>query len=104
MSGAARGGPRLAQPNLQAKIDQSGDVVDMLRNSRIGMYVYPVVASEFSNWRDEQRAWRETAVCRPFAMAWPGRRGVPPFSRAAILQTIVLDRNREPARWLTGAH
>jgi vanillate/3-O-methylgallate O-demethylase len=34
----------------------------MLRNSRIGAYVYPVVPSEYYNWRDEQRAWRETAV------------------------------------------
>jgi vanillate/3-O-methylgallate O-demethylase len=34
----------------------------MLRNSQIGAYVYPVVPGEFSNWRDEQRAWRETAV------------------------------------------
>ncbi len=34
----------------------------MLRNSRIGMYVYPVVAPEFTNWRDEQRAWRDSAV------------------------------------------
>ena len=34
----------------------------MLRNSQIGAYVYPVVPSEFSNWRDEQRAWRESAV------------------------------------------
>ncbi|XDA97280.1 aminomethyltransferase family protein [Sulfitobacter sp. LCG007] len=36
--------------------------VEMLRNSKIGMYVYPVVAPEFTNWRDEQRAWRESAV------------------------------------------
>lgn len=36
--------------------------VDLLRNSQIGAYVYPVVAPEFSNWRDEQRAWRESAV------------------------------------------
>ena len=34
----------------------------MLRSSKIGMYVYPVVAPEFSNWRDEQRAWRDSAV------------------------------------------
>ena len=34
----------------------------MLRNSQIGAYVYPVVPTEYSNWRDEQRAWRETAV------------------------------------------
>jgi vanillate/3-O-methylgallate O-demethylase len=36
--------------------------VELLRHSRIGAYVYPVVPPEFSNWRDEQRAWRETAV------------------------------------------
>ncbi|MGB2604863.1 MAG: hypothetical protein WBC78_14795 [Candidatus Sulfotelmatobacter sp.] len=36
--------------------------VKMLRNSQIGAYVYPVVPYEYSNWRDEQRAWRETAV------------------------------------------
>ena len=36
--------------------------VTLLRNSQIGAYVYPVVPSEYSNWRDEQRAWRETAV------------------------------------------
>ena len=34
----------------------------MVRNSQIGAYVYPVVAPEFSNWRDEQRAWRESCV------------------------------------------
>ncbi|MCY3877849.1 MAG: aminomethyl transferase family protein [Rhodobacteraceae bacterium] len=33
-------------------------LVEMLRNSRIGQYVYPVVAPEFSNWRSEQEAWR----------------------------------------------
>jgi len=36
--------------------------VDMLRNSQAGAYVYPVVPSEFSNWRSEQLAWRNTAV------------------------------------------
>ena len=36
--------------------------VEMLRNSAIGMYVYPVVAPEFTNWRDEQGAWRNSAV------------------------------------------
>ena len=34
--------------------------VELLRNSRIGAYVYLVVPSEFSNWRDEQYAWRRT--------------------------------------------
>src|SRR6187399_1602416 len=36
--------------------------VQMLRNSQIGAYVYPVVPSEFSNWRDEQIAWQDTCV------------------------------------------
>ena len=48
--------------NLETVINAAGNPAKMLRNSQIGAYVYPVVASEFSNWRDEQRAWRETAV------------------------------------------
>lgn len=48
--------------SLEEVLRQAGNTVDMLRNSRIGAYVYPVVAPEFTNWRDEQRAWRETAV------------------------------------------
>jgi vanillate/3-O-methylgallate O-demethylase len=48
--------------NLEEAIAASGDVVQMLRNSRIGAYVYPVVPTEFSNWRTEQQAWRETCV------------------------------------------
>ena len=47
--------------NLQEILD-STDPVELLRNSQIGAYVYPVVASEFTNWRREQRAWRETAA------------------------------------------
>jgi vanillate/3-O-methylgallate O-demethylase len=52
----------MAYKNLEEKIKASGNVVDMLRNSQIGAYVYPVVAPEFTNWRDEQRAWRDTCV------------------------------------------
>ncbi len=48
--------------NLEQILATSGNTVEMLRNSKIGAYVYPVVAYEFSNWRSEQKAWRETAV------------------------------------------
>jgi vanillate/3-O-methylgallate O-demethylase len=48
--------------NLEEALRAAGSAVEMLRNSNIGAYVYPVVPSEFSNWRDEQRAWQQTAV------------------------------------------
>jgi vanillate/3-O-methylgallate O-demethylase len=48
--------------NLEEVLMAAGNTVGMLRNSQLGAYVYPVVAPEFSNWRDEQRAWAETAV------------------------------------------
>jgi vanillate/3-O-methylgallate O-demethylase len=48
--------------NLEELIQSAGNPVNMLRNSQIGAYVYPVVPTEYSNWRDEQLAWRETAV------------------------------------------
>jgi glycine cleavage system aminomethyltransferase T len=51
----------MSQQSLESKIQKSGNVVEMLRHSQVGTYVYPVPA-EFTNWRDEQRAWRETAV------------------------------------------
>lgn len=52
----------MTKQSLEQKLNATGNTVDMLRNSQIGAYIYPVVPPEFSNWRDEQRAWRETAV------------------------------------------
>ena len=52
----------MAGASLETLMRDNGNPVEMLRNSKTGMYVYPVVAPEFTNWRDEQRAWRETAV------------------------------------------
>ena len=52
----------MTRSSLEAVLTERGNPVRMLRDSRIGMYVYPVVAAEFSNWRDEQKAWRASAV------------------------------------------
>jgi vanillate/3-O-methylgallate O-demethylase len=41
-------------------LEKVGNPVTLARNSQIGPYVYPKVPSEFSNWRDEQHAWRDT--------------------------------------------
>ena len=48
--------------NLSTKMKQYSNPVKMLRNSKAGMYVYPVVTPEFRNWRTEQEAWRSGAV------------------------------------------
>jgi vanillate/3-O-methylgallate O-demethylase len=48
--------------NLEQVLANAGNTVDLLRNSQIGAYVYPVVAPEFSNWRSEQWAWAHSAV------------------------------------------
>jgi vanillate/3-O-methylgallate O-demethylase len=48
--------------NLEQVLQSAGDTVRLLRNSPIGAYVYPVVPTEFSNWRSEQQAWREGVV------------------------------------------
>jgi vanillate/3-O-methylgallate O-demethylase len=52
----------MKEKSLEDLLQTAGNPVSMLRNSQIGAYVYPVVPSEYSNWRDEQLAWRETAV------------------------------------------
>ena len=48
--------------SLEDLLQKAGNPVDVLRNSKIGAYVYPVVPSEYTNWRDEQQAWQQTCV------------------------------------------
>ena len=48
--------------SLEELLQAAGGPVQLARNSQIGPYVYPKVPSEFSNWRDEQRAWQETCA------------------------------------------
>ena len=47
--------------SLEAKIQLVGNPVDMLRNASLGPYQFPI-QSEFTNWRNEQEAWRKSAV------------------------------------------
>lgn len=52
----------MTDQSLQAVLDASGDIVDLLRNQQVGPNVYPGVPGEYSNWRSEQIAWAKTAV------------------------------------------
>src|SRR5215470_1975025 len=58
----AKTGVLMSQKSLEQLLQSAGNPVNLLRNSQIGAYVYPVVPSEYSNWRDEQRAWRDSCV------------------------------------------
>jgi vanillate/3-O-methylgallate O-demethylase len=44
--------------NLDEILASVDGPVNLLRGSSIGPYVFPVVPPEFTNWRDEQRAWK----------------------------------------------
>ena len=52
----------MTEKSLEDVLQRVGSPVKLLRESQTGPYIYPVVPTEFSNWRDEQRAWRETAI------------------------------------------
>ena len=49
----------MTQKSLETLLKGACNPFAMLRNSQIGGYVYPVVPTEFSNWRTEQRAWHQ---------------------------------------------
>jgi len=51
----------MTEKNLEALL-RNTTPVKLLRNSGIGPYVYPGVQSEYTNWRDEQRAWQQACV------------------------------------------
>jgi syringate O-demethylase len=52
----------MTSKNLEEAIKAAGNPVGMLRNSQAGPNAYPGVPAEYTNWRDEQRAWQETCV------------------------------------------
>lgn len=48
--------------SLQQKIEAAGGVLNMLRTSEQGHTIFPGIPAEFTNWRDEQRAWQQSVV------------------------------------------
>ncbi len=50
------------QESLEDKLRRAGNPVTMLRDAPSGKYVHAGVPPEYSNWLDEQRAWRESAA------------------------------------------
>ena len=52
----------MSAKSLQDVLDNQGNTVEILRNSQLGAYIYPVVPAEFTNWRREVNAWRDAAV------------------------------------------
>ena len=52
----------MSQQSLESVLQSATSPVALLRNSQIGPYAFPVVRSEFTNWRDEQRAWKESCA------------------------------------------
>src|SRR5919106_10175 len=52
----------MSHQNLDQVLQTVKSPVELLRNSQIGPYAFPVVRHEFTNWRDEQRSWRETCA------------------------------------------
>jgi glycine cleavage system aminomethyltransferase T len=52
----------VSHTSLEDLLGTVASPVEMLRNSQLGANVFPGVPPEFTNWRDEQRAWQETCV------------------------------------------
>src|SRR5215510_4007726 len=48
--------------SLEDVIQAAGNPVTLLRNQQTGPNVYPGIPPEYTNWRDETRAWQKTAV------------------------------------------
>lgn len=50
--------------SLETVLAEAGGPVKLLRSSALGPYVFPAIPPEFTNWRDEQRAWRDGVVLK----------------------------------------
>jgi syringate O-demethylase len=52
----------VSRHSLEDLLATAGNPVELLRNAQTGANVFPGVPPEYTNWRDEQRAWQETCV------------------------------------------
>ncbi len=52
----------MSAKNLEERIKEAGGAVKLLRDSQSGPNPYPVKLPEYTNWRDEQWAWQNTAI------------------------------------------
>ena len=60
----------MAPKNFEEVLKSAKNPVDMLRNSQIGAYVYPVVPSEFSNWRSSKPHGATPPCCSISRTTW----------------------------------
>lgn len=55
--------PGQSQPEtLEEAINAAGGPLKLLRSSSLGTTIFPGIPAEFTNWRDEQRAWKESVA------------------------------------------
>ena len=93
--------------NLEEVLRSAGDVVELLRNQQTGPNVYPGVPAEYTNWRDEVRAWQQScvlfnqsyhmvdlAVEGPDAFAMLNHLGVNSFANFTVDKAIQMLANR----------
>src|SRR5579872_3584971 len=52
----------MSKQNLEAVLTGTKSISSYLYNQQTGPNIYPGVPAEFTNWRDEQRAWQKDCV------------------------------------------
>jgi len=48
--------------SFEEKLLANGGALSMMRSSNLGSVIFPGIPPEFTNWRDEQKAWKESVV------------------------------------------
>lgn len=94
---------------LQQKLDRFSSPLEMLRTSQMGPYQFPI-PSEFSNWREEQRAWRESIALMAqqgvdaIALSGGGGSSAMPHKSNPVLAELLITLARFNATQLSAMH